>query len=210
MNFKCTNCLTVFDLEANKKSFGYKCPNCKLKIKMNKVQKIFNSHKTTIDKLYNDIGNDNVKCFTTSSFNTEYLLENYSTDFIEKCGKFYVVTSGSADRNWLFIIPDRLDDVGGGSGSIDRDPFITFINNDNKECDDLALIARHQEFYGRVTTISGSISSSYDDLMSDLSKNKIVDNIKLEDCDQAIKNAVSFGAQLFRIVENEMSGSLNS
>lgn len=208
MNFRCTNCLTIFDLKANKKKSGYKCPNCDFKIKMDKVQKVFNSHKATIDKLQFDVGNNNVKCFTTGSFKTEYILENYPSDFINKCGKFYVVTSGSANRKWLIIIPDRLDDVGGGSGLIDRDPLVTFINNETNECDDLAIIARHQEFDGRVTTILGSISSSYDDLMSDLSKNRIED-IKLEDCDQSIQNAVSFGAQVFTIVENEISGSLS-
>lgn len=208
MKFICTNCSKAFDIESNKSRKGYKCPNCNLEIKMDKVKKILYTHKSSIEKIVADVGDNNVKCFTTGSFTTNFFLHDYPLDIINKCCKFHVVTSGSADRNWIVIIPDRLDDVGGGSGSIDRDPYVTFTNSSG-DCDDLAIIARHQEFNGRVSIISGSTSSSYADLMKDLSKN-IIENIELKNCDQSIKNVVSFGTQVFSIVENQISGSLSN
>lgn len=118
--------------------------------------KFVTGYSQALTSLYADVGKGNCICYDIDTFPGSGLSGFYPPTYLSKCSSVSVAISGDANqRDWLAVVPFRVDAAKSGKKFYDQDPFIISFDADSGTPAETGIVAYHQDYSGRTTPISG-------------------------------------------------------
>lgn len=166
---------------------------------MGKKIVVVQDHKTSSERLIDDVGRNNVRYFDVDSFQRTYLFRDIPPDKLRKCTGVTVAVSGSDNTNWMAIAPYRVDVSGSNQEKVhDLDLMIVTLDADTNTASDTALIAYHQNFSGRTELIPGYATKTEEETVQEIRKTYTTGSAKLEDAPDQVMAGLQHMANIFR------------
>lgn len=134
-------------------------------------QKFFADYNAAAEKLYQDVGVNNVKIYDVQEYERISQIPVHPTNLTEKWSQVIVVASGdaSASRDWMVVAPYRVDaSKMTNEKCIDIDPVLFVFDSNSGSPHPSGSVAYHQKFSGRTTAVPGYEKVDVDDAVSDL------------------------------------------
>jgi len=120
--------------------------------------KFITGHAPAVNKLREDVGSGNYRCYDIDTFMESPIPECYPSGYLAKCSHVTVAVSGDprAGREWMVICPFRVDTSGtAGAKVYDIDPFVVTFDPVTQAQSPSGCVAYHQAFIKRTSSISG-------------------------------------------------------
>ena len=178
---------------------------------MGKKEKWVATHKSAIEKLYDEVGSSSYKVFSVQDFPDGVVAPKLA----EKASGFAVATSGSATegRDWIAIVPLRVDTSGSAaSGSPqrfvhDQDPITFYLSGSTPSVS--GSVSFHSNFDGRTEDVEPQGEPrTIEQAVADLRANFNAVSGSFEDANSSLRNALQFGVEQFRRMEQSLEARL--
>jgi len=134
-------------------------------------QKFFADHNAAAEKLYNDVGVNNVRIYEVAEYGRIAKIPVHPHALTEKWSQVVVATSGdsSEGRDWMVVAPYRVDwSKVTNEKCIDIDPVLFVFDSNSGSPHPSGSVAYHQDFSGRTTAVPGYETVDVDVAVSDL------------------------------------------
>lgn len=121
-------------------------------------QKLFADHNAAAEKLFEDVGANNVRIYQVDEYERIAQLLVHPPTLTEKWSQVVVAASGdlSSHRDWMVVAPYRVDASKKTSEKcIDIDPVLLVLDSNSGLPHPSGAVAYHQTFPDRTTTIPG-------------------------------------------------------
>ena len=121
-------------------------------------QKFFADHNAAAEKLYEDVGVNNVKVYDVAEYGRIAQVPVHPSALSEKWSQVVVATSGDAPagRDWMVVAPYRVDSSKGSNEKcIDIDPVLFVFDSNTGTPHPSGAVAYHQDYPGRTTSVPG-------------------------------------------------------
>lgn len=134
-------------------------------------EKWFRDFSKSAEKLFQDVGTNNVRVYEVPDYQQATQIPVHPSGLTEKWSQVVVATSGdgSAGRDWMVVAPYRVDHTKDPiKKCIDVDPVLFVFDRDATAPHPSGVVAYHQEFHGRTSTIEDSQPQNLDDAVARL------------------------------------------
>ncbi len=134
-------------------------------------QKLFADHNAAAEKLYQDVGANNVRIYDVNEYERIAQLSVHPPSLTEKWSQVVVAASGdpSSCRDWMVIAPYRVDaSKTTNEKYIDIDPVLLVLDSDFGTPHPSGAVAYHQKFHDRTSAVPGYEKVNVDDAVADL------------------------------------------
>lgn len=134
-------------------------------------QKFFADYNAAAEKLYEDVGVNNVKVYEVAEYGRITNIPVHPAALTEKWSQVVVATSGDVQsgRDWIVVAPYRVDESKETKEKcIDIDPVLFVLDGNSQTFHCSGVIAYHQQFEGRTTSIPGYEQMKFDDAVAEL------------------------------------------
>jgi len=121
-------------------------------------QKFFADHNAAAEKLYNDVGVNNVKIYDVQEYERISQIPVHPSSLTSKWSQVVVAASGDATsgRDWMVVAPYRVDETKKTHEKcIDIDPVLFVFDSNSGSPHPSGSVAYHQDFSGRTTAVPG-------------------------------------------------------
>ena len=136
------------------------------------MQKLFTDHNAASEKLYQDVGANNVRIYEVDEYERIAQLSVHPPSLTEKWTQVVVAISGDPScpsRDWMVVAPYRVDaSKKTNEKCIDVDPVLFVLDSDSGSPHPSGAVAYHQKFTDRTTTVHGYEKVDVDDAVADL------------------------------------------
>lgn len=139
--------------------------------------KFFADHNSAAEKLYHDVGANNIKVYTVAEYERIAQILVHPNVYTEKWSQVSVAISGEAPtghdcptrHDWMVVAPYRVDELKKtGEKCIDIDPVLFFFDSNTGSPHPSGVVAYHQNFSGRTTPYPGYETANLDAAVADL------------------------------------------
>lgn len=134
-------------------------------------QKLFADHNAAAEKLYGDVGANNVRIYQVDEYERVAQLPVHPSNLTEKWSQVVVATSGDPSSlcDWMVIAPYRVDETKKTNEKcIDIDPVLLVLDSDSGSPHPSGAVAYHQNFTDRTTAVPGYDKVDLDAAVADL------------------------------------------
>jgi hypothetical protein len=133
--------------------------------------KIFDDNNAAAEKLYNDVGVNNVKFYDVQDYERISRIPVHPSSLTSKWSKVIVAVSGdlTSSRDWMVVAPYRVDESKKTHEKcLDIDPVLFVIDRNSGSTHPSGAVAYHQDFSGRTTEVPGYKTVDLSFTVSDL------------------------------------------
>lgn len=140
-------------------------------------QKFFADHSSAGEKLFADVGANNIKVYSIPDYNRLAQVPVHSEKATAKYSQVTVITSGDAGAgiNWMAVVGHRVDESPGGEKVQDIDPVLIALGPNGESAHVSGVVAYHQDFTDRTKPITGYNLHSVQATVTDLRNRLVVD-----------------------------------
>lgn len=169
---------------------------------MSKKLKIIKNHSEAIKKLHSEVTEGKAKIFKIKDF-PPGLIHN---DVLNKSSCCTVAVSGSPGegRDYLMIVPHRIDSNSEGELVVDFDPYITILDSDTGTPASSGCFCYHGKFDGRTIRFQTDIEyTDFQDTVKKLRERIETEVHNIEDAKPEIISAMHFMAKEYKSALDE-------
>ncbi len=164
-------------------------------------QKFFADHDCAAEKLYNDVGTNNVRIYTVEDYESITELSIHPPDLSEKWTAVFVASSGNPvdHRDWLVIAPYRVDTKKRSDGKcIDIDPVLLVLDSNTGAPHPSGVVAYHQNFSDRTKDVPGFEQLSTSETVHRLKTSIVSGRVPFEKAPAEVLSALHHMVDKFR------------
>lgn len=165
-------------------------------------QKFFPDHNAAAEKLFQDVGENNVRIYDVAEYERIANLSIHPPRLIEKWSQVIVATSGdlSSCHQWMVVAPYRADTSKATDKKyIDIDPLLFVLDNNSGSSHPSGVVAYHQTFTYRTKEISGYEDVNVKEAVDDLRSKVITGLAPLETAPPEVLSALHHMVEKFRV-----------
>ena len=134
-------------------------------------QKFFADHYGAAEKLWEDVGSNNVKIYDVQDYQNVAQIPVHPLGLTAKWTHVAVATSGeeATGRDWMIVAPYRLDaSKATNEKCYDIDPVLFVLESDTGSPHPSGAVAYHQTFADRTTPVTGFKDMTLEVAVNDL------------------------------------------
>jgi hypothetical protein len=166
---------------------------------MGKDQIWFEDKQQAANKLWVDVGSNNVRVYDIREYQQKVTVEVHTAKLLNKCTHFEVVCSGdiSTGRDWILIAPYRVDAKKSNEKLYDIDPTLFVFDTDTGTPHKSGVAAYHQGFNCRTSQITGFKQYSLPQTVECLRQSLTTGLLPMESGSPQALNALQFMRQKY-------------